>query len=42
MEQRLALPRTAAEVAGFAIELDLPDMPLHCLPPPDLASIFLG
>src|SRR5690349_6031878 len=40
MQERLALPRAAGQVARLAVPLDLPDMPAYGLPSPDLAPVF--
>src|SRR5581483_4709285 len=42
LQQRLALAPAAAEVAGIAVLLHLPQVPAHRLPAADLAAILLG
>src|SRR5262245_39776800 len=39
LQQSLPLPRPAGEMARLAVPLDLPDVPAHRLPPPDLPPI---
>ena len=41
VQQRLALPRAAGQVARFAVALDLPDVPADRLPALDLPLVFL-
>ena len=41
MQQSLALPRPAKNVATLAVTLDLPDVPAHRLPPLDLAQVLI-
>ena len=42
MQQGLSLPSAAGEVARLALPLDLPDVPAHGLPSPDLPLVLVG
>src|SRR6185437_4067701 len=41
MQQSLALPRPAKNIAALAVTLDLPQVPAHRLPPLDLAQVLV-
>src|ERR1700684_1064740 len=42
VQQRLPLAGSARQIAGFAVALDLSDVPSYRLPALDLPAIFLG